>query len=72
MKKGIKIISLLVVIILIFIVLLNLNKKKDVKDSNFKILSSFYPIYVITLNIADGAENVLVSNMTESNTRVHS
>ena len=68
MKKGIKIISLVVVIILIFIVLLNLNKKNDVGDSNFKILSSFYPIYVITLNIADGADNVVVSNMTESNT----
>ena len=42
------------------------NSKKD--NSNYKIVTSFYPIYIMALNIVDGASNVEVSNMADANT----
>ena len=45
------------------------RKNKEIKeDDNFKIVTSFYPIYVMTANIVDGAKNVTLDNMTEANT----
>lgn len=35
-------------------------------DGKFKIVTSFYPIYIATLNITEGAENVKVENMTSN------
>lgn len=64
-KRNILISFLIVAILVIFIVLANLLKKEKNKNKNFKILTSFYPIYVMTLNITDGADNVEVSNMAE-------
>lgn len=34
------------------------------KDGNFNIVASFYPVYIIAKNVADGAEGVKVINMT--------
>lgn len=36
-------------------------------DSVFTIVTSFYPMYVFTKNIADGIDGVEVKNMTETN-----
>lgn len=38
------------------------------KEKNFTVVTSFYPMYVFTKNITDGAENVSVINMTEPQT----
>ncbi|WP_242980624.1 metal ABC transporter substrate-binding protein [Clostridium vincentii] len=38
------------------------------KDDKLTIVSSFYPMYISLLNIADGIENVEVKNMTEQTT----
>ncbi|NMP38535.1 MAG: zinc ABC transporter substrate-binding protein [Clostridiales bacterium] len=32
------------------------------------IVASFYPVYIFTINLTDGVENVSVSNMSEQNT----
>ncbi len=67
-NKSIIIKLILVVILIIAIVYANINKKQRMGDGEFKILTTFYPIYVMALNITDGAENVEISNMTESST----
>lgn len=65
MKK--KIIAILIISILIIVVIaygMNSNDKKQ-DDGKTKILTSFYPIYIMTLNITNGARNVEVSNMAD-------
>lgn len=69
MKSKTKIIALIAIFIVIVagIVIANISKtqkSKDAKD-NYKILTSFYPIYIITLNITNGATNIEVENMAE-------
>ncbi len=35
-------------------------------DNKFHIVTSFYPVYIATLNVTDGIEGVEVTNMTEN------
>lgn len=41
--------------------------EKENKNGNYKIVTSFYPIYIMTLNITDGAQNIELSNMADVN-----
>lgn len=71
MKKYIKyiVIAIMVLSIMAGIIVAYTRKNKEIKeDDNFKIVTSFYPIYVMTANIIDGAKNVTLDNMTEANT----
>lgn len=64
-NKKIITIAILILILIILIAVGNLVKDEKKDDSNFNILTSFYPIYVMTTNITDGANNVEVSNMAD-------
>lgn len=37
------------------------------KDGQTTIVTSFYPMYVLTLNVTDGVDGVTVQNMAEQN-----
>lgn len=65
-KKAI-IAVITIILVASFIITANIIKKKAKKEEeyNFKILTSFYPIYIMTINITDGAQNVETENMTE-------
>ena len=65
-KRNIIIIIAIIIILVTVIVIGNLNRIKEEKNDNLKIVTSFYPIYIMTLNITNGAENVEVSNMAEN------
>ena len=65
-KRNIIIIVAIVLILIAGIVIGNLNRKDDIEGDSLKIVTSFYPIYIMTLNIANGAENIEVSNMAEN------
>ena len=65
-KRNIIIIVAIVLILIAGIVIGNLNRKDDIEGDSLKIVTSFYPIYIITLNITNGAENIEVSNMAEN------
>lgn len=70
MKRFIKyIIAIFVIIIIIFGVIVSNNKKNSNKkmDDKFKIVTSFYPIYIMTANITQGAQNIELINMTDTN-----
>lgn len=60
----------LLLIILSVIISINftscVNNKKD--SNKVKIITTFYPIYIMALNITDGIDNVEVLNMSEQNT----
>lgn len=66
-KSVITIIALIVAAIVIVgaIIGINLNRKEKVSEEKTRIVTSFYPVYIITLNITDGAKDVEVLNMAE-------
>ena len=65
-KRNLIIIIAIIIILVTAIVIGNFNRINDEKNDNLKIVTSFYPIYIMTLNITNGAENVEVSNMAEN------
>ena len=65
--------TILLVIAIIFILVIsvilyrNITKSEQEENNNFKIVTTFYPIYIITENITQGAQNVELMNMTDTN-----
>lgn len=70
-KRNIVIVIAIVLVLFFAIVIGNLNKKTENKSHNLKIVTSFYPIYIMTLNITNGIEGVEVSNMAENYARLY-
>lgn len=73
LKKKRIIIAIIVIVCILalitFLVWKNIEKSNNELKAvnNFKIVTSFYPIYIIAENITNGAENVELSNMAEVN-----
>lgn len=71
MKKVTKyiIIAVVVIAIIAVLVILNINKnnRTNKDDEAVKIVTSFYPMYIIAENITDGAENIELVNMADVN-----
>lgn len=70
MKKNVIyiIIAILMIGILVTAVIVtNQNKQTKTEDGKFKIVTSFYPMYILTANIVQGANNIELVNMTETN-----
>lgn len=62
MKRKIIIVSVLFVLIIGTIILaINVNEEKD---SKFNIVTSFYPMYIASLNITNGVDGIEVANLT--------
>ena len=67
MNKKYVIITIAVIIVIIGIIVIgNLNKENVKENDNLKIVTSFYPMYIMTMNITNGVEDVQVSNMAEN------
>ncbi len=71
MKKHIKYIIAVIIVILIIALLIILNIKRNTQkeqESNItKIVTSFYPMYIIAENLTDGASNVELENIADVN-----
>lgn len=68
-KKKILIIVLICICIISivgFIIWKNITKKEE-ENNNLKIVTSFYPIYIMTENITEGAKNIELVNMADMN-----
>ena len=65
--KKFKIIAVMLIALLILPLFSGCSRAVD-KEEDFLIVTSFYPMYVFTKNITEGAENVNVLNMTEPQT----
>lgn len=67
-KKWIILILVLVIAVLaIGIIYANDTKTSEKTSNNFKIVTTFYPIYIMTANITEGAQNIQLVNMTDVN-----
>lgn len=53
-------------LILAIIMMLSLFSCAEKGNDKFRIATSFYPVYVAALNITDGAQNIELSNLTDS------
>lgn len=60
-------ITILIVLVAILAIIFKPNYKQEELNSNTKIVTSFYPIYIIASNIVQDANNVELINMTEAN-----
>ena len=67
MKKKILIIILIIAIAIGIAIWATTRKHEKIEDNNLKIVTSFYPIYIITANITQNVSNVELVNMTEAN-----
>ena len=67
MKKIIFITILIIVLIFVIFLFTQNNKKEENIDSKYTIVTSFYPIYIMALNVTDGTNNVEVLNMADTN-----
>lgn len=54
------------ILLLILIVFTGCNAKNEFASNDLQIVASFYPVYIATLNIIDGVENVSLSNLTST------
>lgn len=61
-----KVLIAVLCIILIFVLIYALDKNVVVEDNKANIVTSFYPVYIATLNITDGVDNVSVTNLTDN------
>ena len=67
-KKTNKIIICIAIIAIIALIIIGniiKNNKNNEEKKDLKIVTSFYPIYIMALNIADGCSSVDVSNMAD-------
>lgn len=70
MKKKLNILLILAIILILLasvVIYRNIAKQDKKEDNNFKIVTTFYPIYIMTENITNGAQNVDLINMTDVN-----
>ena len=67
MSKKILIVILIIIFAIGLAVWASSNKKEIVEDGTLKIVTSFYPIYIMTANITQDVQGVEIVNMTESN-----
>ena len=60
-------IILLALFIIIGIIINNKNARTKEENGKFTIVTSFYPVYILTANITQGANNISLVNMAETN-----
>ena len=65
-KRNIIITVAIILLIIILIIIGNLNRNQKNEDNNIKIVTSFYPMYIMTLNITNGIDGVEVANMADN------
>ncbi|MEG0074194.1 MAG: metal ABC transporter substrate-binding protein [Clostridia bacterium] len=65
-KKSIIYIGIFLACILAYVFLAMMQPNKENKKETLNVVTSFNPVYVATLNIVEGVENVKVSNITSA------
>lgn len=67
MKKVLKTGIVACIVLVLSLAILTGCEKNNEDKNKYKVVTSFYPVYIMTLNITDGANNVEISNMTDTN-----
>ena len=64
-----RVIAFILLCIVVLFILTGCTSTKQ-EEGNFKIVTSFYPMYILALNLTDGIADVTLENMTDSNVRL--
>lgn len=68
-KLVVGIMLAVLIIICVVLCIVAYNKRQKINEANrLKVVTSFYPIYVATLNITEGVPGVVVENLSEPQT----
>lgn len=70
MRRYTKYIAIILVILIVVSVIIVINKNKldnQKENGKLKIITSFYPMYIMTANITEGAKNIELVNMADTN-----
>ena len=71
LNKKVKLIFTILLIIAVLIVLVTINKNKPKEqNSNLKIVSSFYPIHIMAMNLTENTNGVEEVCLTQNNVRL--
>lgn len=66
-KIGIIILAIIVMIVAVWIIGKRVGEPKQESKAQFKIVTTFYPIFIMTSNITQGAQNIELENMADIN-----
>jgi len=65
-KELRRVIAILIILVISLFMLVGCTATQTQKE-NYKIVTSFYPIYIMAKNITEGAQNIELVNMAEQN-----
>ena len=68
MKKYVYVIIAVIIITGLILIGVTRKNEKVVDNGKLKIITSFYPIYIVALNIVDGIDDVELTNLTKPTT----
>lgn len=67
-KGKIAVIAILIIAIIILMITTIFKENKNIEEKgNLKIVTSFYPIYIITANLTQNVPNIELENLTQNN-----
>lgn len=66
-KIGITILVIVVMIVAVYAMGNMIGKSQENDNGQFKIVTTFYPIFIMTSNITQGAQNIELVNMADMN-----
>ena len=69
-KIGLGLIISVILVLIAVIIYKNVTKPQVEESHKFKIVTTFYPIYVMAQNITQGAQEIELVNMTDTNVRM--
>lgn len=67
-RKLVFLCSVIMIFILVSVVLIQAVQKEDKKEADHLVVTSFYPVYLLTKNLTQGAGGIEVKNLTENHT----
>ena len=68
MKKiGITILVSIMIIVVGYMIVKKIEEPRQDNGEKFKIVTTFYPIFIMTSNITQGAQNIELVNMADIN-----
>ena len=65
-KKLLFLLSVVLVFSLASFALISLSERAEQKGENRYVVTSFYPVYLLTRNLTDGVDGIRVKNLTEN------
>ena len=66
-KIGITILVIIMIIVVGYMIVKKIEEPRQDNGEKFKIVTTFYPIFIMTSNITQGAQNVELVNMADIN-----